>query len=214
MSAQEGDAQAVDVQPGATARVTLTAKGSSHITGRVVEYGSNLPVPGLACHALMRSGAQIGVTNWSLEAAPKTDANGDLSIEQAPAGEVAVECVGNPSTISSATAMLVTKPGETATAALEVVRRRFAGVGGYVGLSFRSGVAGPLVHWVQRGGSAALAGVTAGELVLAIDGVSVQRLNPSGLDMLILNHVPGTFLTLTTVSGQKTVTRKLLCEAI
>jgi len=209
MSSSEGDAQMVDVQPDQTSHLTLTAQGSSRVTGTVVEHGSNTAVAGMACHALMRSAGNVGLTNWSLEAAAQTDANGAFELSQAPAGDISVVCVGNGNLISSGSANLSVAAGGQGSVVLEVVRRTGNSVPGSVGITWVPGDTGAEVGWLEPGNSAAAAAVRPGEVASAVDGLSVERVNAFGMMILVANHPPGSVLTLTTVAGGQPVTRKL-----
>jgi hypothetical protein len=210
MSASEGASQRVDVAPGTTTSLTLTASGSARVSGTVTEHGTNAPVPGMACHALMRSGGTIGLTNWSLEAAAQTDALGAFQLAECPAGDIAIVCVGNGNVISSGSASLSVSAEGQADVLLEVVRRSSSSAPGDIGIRWVPGDTGVEVGWVQPGSSGASANLGPGEVALAVDGLSVERLNAFGMTVLVQNHPPGSSLQLTTRSGGQRRTRTLV----
>jgi S1-C subfamily serine protease len=197
MNLHEGDAQRVEVREGAMTKVTMTSRGQGSIHGVVLEHGTRAPISGLICHTVVRAGAEPGITNWDENLAPKTGADGKFVVEPAPAGDVSVSCFGDWAALSSASAQVVVPQGGNVEVSLEAVRRG-GDAPGDVGLAFEST---PQVTQVVPRGAGAAAGVLPGDVVTAIDGVPVGALDGSGVSMLILNHPPGTQLTLDVLRG-------------
>lgn len=54
---------------------------------------------------------------------------------------------------------------------------------------------------MKAGSPAALAGVAAGDVVVAVDGIPTGPLDGSGVEALIGNHAPGSRLALTFLRG-------------
>ena len=71
---------------------------------------------------------------------------------------------------------------------------------GDIGVSFTDAPT-PHIASVSPAGPAALSGVAAGDLVVAVDGVSTGPLDSSGVEALIANHPPGTRMALTLMRG-------------
>jgi hypothetical protein len=200
MNGKEGDAKRVEVKDGAIVKVTMTSHGHGVLSGQVVEHVSRAPVPDQTCHAVLSAGGRGGVTNWDVETAPKTDGTGHFIEEQAPAGELEVNCMGEYTEFSSGSSGVTLARGGRAEVLVEVVRRHSQEAPGDVGVDLDEQEPGRVIV-VRAGSPGAKGGVAVGDVVIAVDGLPNGTLSSDGVDALISNHAPGTPLKLTLVHG-------------
>lgn len=192
---EEGDAELVEVKAGATSEVALASQGSGVLEGLLVEQGTGKPIAGSVCHTVLRAGSYMGITNWSPDVVPKTDAQGKFTLSPAPAGDVIVTCFQTEA-YSMAEGQATVPRGGRQTVRLTAVRRADDSQGS-VGLSFNSQLSiEARVVRVMPGGPAAQAGVQVGDLVVSVDGVDATALGPLTIEALIRNHPVGGKLTL------------------
>ena len=202
MNVREGDAQKVEVREGALTKVTMTSHGQAVIAGTVTEHLTHAPVSDLICHTVIAVEGQGGVTNWDLESAPRTDANGAFSADPSPAGDLFVGCFGDWREYSRASALITVARGGRATVTLEAVKRISPDAPGDIGVTFADTTT-PLIRAVKAASPAARAGVAAGDVVVAVDGVPTGPLDASGVEALIGNHAPGSRVALTLLRGSQ-----------
>jgi hypothetical protein len=192
----ELDSQSVDVQAGETAHVALRSRGLGRVEGRVVEYGSNAPVVGMRCDALLSTSTDsLLPADQALQAV--TDGAGQFSVA-APIGRVRVICAmwaGGPLTVTGAD---VDVAGDrAATVVLVSVRDTRGSARSNPGFVLARGVLPLTVNVVMQGGPAAAAGLLAGDRLVSIDGASLEGMLPMGAATLLSNHTPGTTVVLT-----------------
>lgn len=220
MNAHEGDVQPVEVKEGETTKVKLQSHGRARLTGSVVDYATGSPVAGLICHVLVASDGTAGITRWDLETAPHTDEKGLFSQDPAPAGPLHVSCVGDWNELSTASALVSVKRGGHVNVPLAVVRKVTSAAGGDLGLAFNdmltSGATAvlPAIRGVRPGSVAARAGVAVDDLVVAMDGRPTAPLDASGVEMLIINHPPGSRLVLSVLRAGQRLDFTMLTERV
>lgn len=202
----EGDAKAVDVRAGEKTPVTLTAKGRGTIEGTVIDFKTKKPLAGAVCRSVMSVDGQQGLTNWDVTTAPKSDASGHILVDPAPAGNVTITCAMPQWRYSAPAADVVVPAGGKVTVTLlsaELTAENPASAG----IDFHWQVTPPRIADVRPNSSAAKAGVAAGDLVTAIDGVSIEGLNGAGVQHLIDSHPIGSTVSVTYQRGaaKKTV---------
>ena len=91
-SGSDSDAAMVEVSAGQIATVTLKSRGSARIRGRVVEWSSGAPVGGFQCITGLRTSPAMPM--WIGGAGVISDDSGAFEIDDAPAGAIAVHCMG------------------------------------------------------------------------------------------------------------------------
>jgi hypothetical protein len=209
---EEGDAKLVEVRAGATTEVALESQGSGTLEGTVVEHGKGTPLAGFICHTTKRAGPYEGITNWSAELAPKTDAQGKFVLSPAPAGDVHVSCMKFPDFAEAQAAATVPRGGRAAVTLTAV--RRAESTRSSVGIDFSHTSVEPRIVRVLPAGPAARAGLAVGDLVVTVGGVDVSALGASAVDALIRNHPVGSKVTLGVKRGAqvKTVTLEVVVE--
>lgn len=181
-STTEGTVATVDVKAGQTTDVTLRSKGGGKLV--VTVYGSlaeKSPLPSEKCNVIPRSGDWLGYSNFA--GAKMTDENGTVVFESAPAGEVAISCVGNAATHSTALGATDLTARGTAQVELRAVPlgSPLVDIGGQMDLRRIR----PVFATVVPLGSAATAGVQPGDEVLAVDEVRAAQFSPHGVQVLI-----------------------------
>lgn len=205
-TAYEGDAKTVEVASGKVAQVTLTSRGRAAIEGTVLDFRTNAPLGAAACHVVIASDGVAGVTNWDLATAPRSDERGRVLLDPAPAGSVTVECMFTSFRWSMATAEVTVAAGGRATVQLYAAEL-LAENPSDSGIFLDPRRMAPVIERVRPGSSAATGGALVGDLIVAVDGVSVAKLNGSGVDHLLRSHLVGSEITLIV---QRAGTRKTL----
>jgi protocatechuate 3,4-dioxygenase beta subunit len=210
-TAIEGDIQRVDVKGGQATKVTLTSHGQGAIEGTVLDFKTKKPLTGAICRVVMAIDGIQSQTNWDLATAPKSDANGRLVIDPAPAGTVSVICQPSSYKWSLATTDLTVTAGARATPqllAVELTQDNPTSTGAQ--LDWR--ITPPRIARVLPNTPAATAGILPGDLITAVDGVSVAGLCGSAVSVLISNTPANGDVKLTFQRGTatKTVTTKAL----
>lgn len=200
----EGDGQSVDVKPGATSNVTLTSHGQAAIDVSVLDFRTKKPFPNAVCRAMMRVEGQAVVSSWDPATAPRTDANGHVVLDPAPAGAVTARCEiqGHWSAPSSD---LTIEAGSRASVKLytvEVLQEN----GTYTGATFDWRVTVPRIAMIVPKSAAAVAGLLPGDIVTSVDGVSVAGLNGQGVWALLASVPVGTEIKLGIQRGAATKT--------
>ena len=193
LAGDQTDAQLVDLRPGSTASITLTARPTARISGRVVEYGTDKPVAGLQCETRVSLSGATG----ALQPMPRsavTDGTGQFSVT-APVGSVRVLCIANGGPFSPGGGDVdVPNSGVTG---MTVVTVRATPATSDPGFSLRPRMLPLTVFAVFPDGPATEAGLRAGDQLVAIDGAPVTGLLPAAAQRLIANHPAGTPLKLT-----------------
>ncbi len=200
----EGDAALVEVEAGKVTTLTLTSGGSGVLEGTVTEWKSGAPVAGAFCHTVLRAGTRAGITNWSEETAPKTDAQGRFQLDPGPAGDVKVLCRGTSASIGVANATV--PKGGVATVSMRVVALSSDTGAGSIGASFDWDAAVPRVSDIAPGSPAAAAGLAVGDVITKFNGASLEGIGGSGMWALIATQAIGSKVDLTVQRGADTAT--------
>jgi len=201
-TAQELDAVAVVLADGATAPVTLTSHGSAHLTATIRNFVTGVPVPDMKCLVFPTVDGMLGPDPvWDLSAAPASDAQGQVAIDPAPAGPIAVYCYNPAAGMSSARAFVTLEPGARGTAQLLGVHLEPPALGD-LGVDLDQGF--PLVVTsVRDDGPAAAAGIRAGDQLVALDGHPIDQLSKGGVLFWIQSHRVGARITVTVKRGSE-----------
>lgn len=212
-SRSEGASAIVDVDPGRAATVVLRSAGSAALAGRVVDHLTRAPLPGRRCRVFMVSGGGWhGMTRLRPEASAESDADGRFTIDPVPAGEVHVQCFGDPSRYSLSGATLVIAPGARAMVELEAVP--IAAQIADLGASMMPRRTGAVLAEIVPGGPAETAGLRAGDVIVAVDGLRVVGMVPNAVSMLVRSREPGSRLRVTVSRGDREVTVELTLGAV
>lgn len=209
-TANQAASARVEVSAGSTSRVTLTGGGTATLVGRVREFRTGKPVEGMTCRVQPRAGDDP-TSGFTGERA-RTDSNGTFVLAEAPAGDLAVACVGLWRVYSDGLRLIQLAPAKTLEVDVPVVALRgdvAAAIGGF-GADIDLTRFVPRLHRVHPKGPAAAAGLRDGDLVVAVDGARVTELSPRGVRMLITNHPPGTTVRVTVSRGGEEITADLV----
>lgn len=203
----EGAAQVVDLHTGDHATITLASKGKAAIDGNVLDFRTQKPLAGATCWPVVSIDGLQGVTNWDTASAPTSDDSGRITLDPAPAGSVDVTCLMASYRWSQPAAHVDVAPGTRSTATLYSVELT-QDAPGLFGIQFDWTVTPPRVWRVVAGSPAASAGFWVGDLVTAIDGVSVDGVNGLGVANLIASHPVGASISVTILRAaeRKTIT--------
>jgi RNA polymerase sigma factor (sigma-70 family) len=208
---QEGEAQLVEVKSGVTSSLVLAARGRGTIEGTVLDFRTRAPIAGAACHAFASAGGVHGVTSWESRTAPRSDAQGRVLLDPAPAGPVTVSCVMPATRRSAPSAELVLAPGGRAAVQLWSAEL-LADYPSTIGIGFDWRVAPPRIAEVRAGGPAARAGLLVGDLVLAVGGASMAGLNGEGVRHIIDGRAAGAEVDITVARGSQRKTFTVAAE--
>jgi RNA polymerase sigma-70 factor, ECF subfamily len=203
-TASEGDARIAEVRAGRTTQLALTARGRGAIEGTVLDFRTRAPIANAACHSAMALDGQQATTAWDPASAARSDASGRFVIDPAPAGSITITCAVPSFRWSHAAADVVLAAGARATLRLFSVELQ-AENGGSAGIAFDWHVTAPRIARIEATSPARQAGLVVGDMVTAVDGVSVTGLNGTGVAFLIESKPVGSELTITVARG-KTVT--------
>jgi RNA polymerase sigma factor (sigma-70 family) len=187
----ETDAQLVEVKPGGSTSVVLTARPTAPMTGRVVERGTSTPVPGMMCQARALAGGYQGDLVPITQSEP-TDAQGRFSLV-APTGLVRIFCLPPPGPVSPG-GMDVELPG-TQAVVVDVVR--FPPRPSNHGFALQPMFLPLTVFAIEPDGPAAASALRVGDVVAAIDGKPVTGLIPMSAFALLMSYPAGVPLSLT-----------------
>lgn len=192
LAGTQTDAQLVDLRPGATADLTLTARPTTTISGRVVELGTRKPVAGMPCETRVSADGFAG-TLQPMPRSKVTDDTGQFSVT-APVGRVRVLC-GGPGPFSAAGGDVdVTASGAHD---VEVIAVRATADPSDAGFALRPWRLPATVFAIRPDGPAAGSGLAVGDQLAAIDNVPVSGLVPDAVQRLLANHPAGTPVRLT-----------------
>lgn len=211
VNGQEADAASVVVAPGGTAHATLTARARGTVEANVIDLVTRTPVAGLACHvAAVAPNGTSGCCGWLFDGAISvSDLTGHVRLES-PAGPVRVFCMPAlqppfppDSPYSWATGDATVPVGGTGYAEVLAAARVYPRSD--VGFYTDNFIAPPTIIAIDAAGPAVASGLVVGDVVLAIDGVSVAMMAPSAVMTLATNHRPGSVLAVGTTRGTFTV---------
>jgi hypothetical protein len=173
----------------------LQSSGSARVSGRVTDFATGAPVPGLTCVVSMLRGD----TTAESEPSQYTDEDGTFDFPDVPALPSQVGCYphGHTGSGGASTRRLRLEPGRREWLELEVTP--FSGYPCDLGFDWDGfDVA---VSSVVTGSPADRAGVAVGDRVTAVDGRSVERLDGIGLRDLLAARPAGAPVALTIVRG-------------
>jgi hypothetical protein len=169
----------VTVTSGARASVRLASAGGGTVTGRVLDFATGSPVTGGKCVVRPRSGDYKLTGAGGYNHDTKIDSAGAFTVAT-PASDLTVTCFAPGYT--GGTAAVTVAPGQTAAVEVLVVAKvKVLGVG----FELDAWSTTPRLGKVQGGGAAAEAGLVEGDVIVAVDGVGVERLSPEGVVALI-----------------------------
>jgi hypothetical protein len=197
-----GDAQTIEVSSAATAKVTLSYRGTGTITATVVDIAGK-PVPGALC--------MYNDEAWNSDHA-STDAQGKLTISAAPVGRVYVHCHvrGDHNVSGFAPANVVAN--KTTAVSIRMAPYEEPKPSGTIGATFGTSAGVLRVAAVIEGGPSATAGVKAHDIVagFVIKGdqeydVPFNSLDGRLIDMLVSDLPPGTPVALKLRRGTETL---------
>jgi protocatechuate 3,4-dioxygenase beta subunit len=183
-----GDAQIVAVQAGVNAAVTLRSHGIGSISGRVVDWRTGTAAPGMECNANVTSGTEA----WGGPGPSGTaDAQGAFEIASAPAGSIRVGCFAGGGLYSDGRTRLTLAQGGHADVEIPVVKRQLPRVTATIQANFDMTSDAPRIGQVIPGGAADKAGVKSGDLIVAVDGLAVDKLSAWGVMVFITDRAIG-----------------------
>ncbi|HVV85620.1 MAG TPA: carboxypeptidase regulatory-like domain-containing protein, partial [Kofleriaceae bacterium] len=210
-------AASIDVPDGADATVTLRARPTTRLTGRVFDFVGGGPASGARCAVVpFVAGNGIAGDGFAVNAAPPADADGRFTLE-APTGELEVSCHGEPWRFSDGAARLTAGDGAADVSIAVVFGEKDAYDGPSIGVRIGFAYApagGHLLTIVELrpGGSGQRAGLAVGDLVTAVDGRDVTMLTDGGLLTLFARHAVGDVVQVTIRRGAASLTLPVTVE--
>jgi hypothetical protein len=198
----------VEIRSGETAKVTLKARGSGRVEGRVLDFETKAPLPAYRCDAnLSVNGQMPGGPPSDPSQMGTTDDKGHFAMA-APVGMVRVFCFPQS---GQATTVAGTDVEVTAQSVpnVEVYGVRVKSAAGYAGFRIRPLVLPLVVNAVDPGSAAATQGLKAGDILVALDGAPLKGVLPAGAATLVANHKPGTIVSVTVDRAGTPATFKL-----
>ena len=204
------DGQTVEVRPGETVRLTLRSRGLARVEGRITEYGSKAPVPGMRCATSLSIDGTMGNSLADQGLPSFSDASGHFSMP-APTGRVRVYCFApNPGPLSIAGTDIDVTAAAIPAVELVAVRNTAGRSAGNPGFQFARGVLPLTVDQIAPGGPAAASGLAVGDHVVSIDGATLAGMLPMGGMYLLGNYRPGTTVTVGIERGGAAQTIKIV----
>jgi hypothetical protein len=183
----------VDVRSGETTHVALKSRGVGRVEGAIYEYGTTTPVAGMRCSAGLSMGGQVGGADDDPALPVFSDAGGHFALT-APLGRVRVFCFDadrGPGGVDVDVGTTVV-PQVT----LYTVRPTFGTAPSEPGFKLQPATLPITVLRVDPAGPAHAAGIQPGDHLVSIDGGSLDGLLPRSAWLLIIDHAPGTAVTL------------------
>jgi hypothetical protein len=192
----DGDGQSVEIKPGETTRVELRSRGTGTLEGTVSELATRKPLAGMRCDAKISMNGQASPVPSAVAHQAFTDAAGNFKMS-APRGRVRLFCFSpNPAPLSAAGTDVEVTSGSAAKANVFSVRATFGNAPSDPGFLLTPMLLPLTVKQVIPSGPAAAAGLRVGDQLVTIDGVSLAGVLPAGAAVLLMNHRPGTGVTL------------------
>jgi RNA polymerase sigma factor (sigma-70 family) len=193
--ARDADTKEIVVRAGETTSVTLTNRGTATVNGVVRDFRTHAPVPGQRCTSFARDGDAMGNIYAAPDEGALTDESGAFQLV-GPAGEIEIGCyfAGH-----QAARVLIAPRDQTIKVDLfSVAITQESGT-----IDAEIAFASNRITDVTSGGAADRAGLTVGDEVIAVDGVSVVDL-AAGTAMLVITERPaGTAAQLTIQRGSE-----------
>ena len=205
------DAAMVEVAPGQIATATLKGRGTAKIRGRVIEWQGGAPVGGFQCMTGLRTTPAMPMWNGANSA--YSDDSGVFEIDDAPAGAVAVQCMGTGNYYSNGRCELMVTAGQDATCDVPVVKIPPDVPWGSIGAQIQPGPMPARFLTVTPKGIADRAGVMPGDIIASIDGNSVAKLTPMGVNVVLLVRALGSTAHLGLTRGDKAVAADVVVSA-
>lgn len=187
--AREGDAQKVVVRPGAPTPVTMTSRGTATVVGTVRDFATRAPIAGMRCAPFPRTSDAVGAIFNGPDQEVATDEKGEFRMTTS-GGEINILCIG--AGRSGARNIAVTRGDTTPVDVFSVLPAPNPGTID-VGIDWVQ----PRLTLIAKGGAADLAGLLTGDLIVAVDGVSVAELSNGSIMQLITQRPVGTKAMLT-----------------
>ncbi|HEY6036687.1 MAG TPA: carboxypeptidase regulatory-like domain-containing protein, partial [Kofleriaceae bacterium] len=206
----EADGQTIDLAPGETKHVDLRNRGTGSVEGTVTELGSHAPVPGMRCDAHVAFGGTITMLPPDPSHQAFTDAAGHFVVS-APIGRARVLCflpTGGP--LSAAGGDVDVTTAGRPNLNIASVRATYGDTPGNAGFMLAPGTLPIAVGVVLPNGPTKPASLRPGDQLISIDGTAVDGLMPDGAMTLIMNHKPGTTVTLGIQRGGAPQTVKIV----
>jgi hypothetical protein len=205
----ETDGASVEIKSGQTAKVTLTSRGTGKVEGHLYEFGTKTPLPGYRCDANLSMAGEMGGPPGDPSQMSFPDDKGHFSMS-APVGMVRVFCFpqSNVALTVAGTDVEVTK-GAAANVEIYGVRVKSGTSPGNAGFRIKPVTLPLVVGAVEPNSAAATQGMKVGDRVVTIDGASLAGLLPAGAMRLVLNHKPGTTVSVGIDRGGTVTTFKL-----
>lgn len=185
---REGEAKIVEVHGGQVAHVDLTSQGRATIDGTVLDFRTREPIPNASCYAVMSVDGLQGTTNMNPSSGTKSDAEGRVRLDPAPAGSVTVACRIPAARYSHPSVDVTVAAGGRASVQLFAVELAIENPS-TIGALFDWRITAPRITGIVPNGPAAKAGMQVGDVITQVNGASVQGLNGPGV-MWLINSVP------------------------
>jgi hypothetical protein len=205
------DAAMVDVAPGQIATATLKGRGTARIHGRVVEWQGGAAVAGFQCITGLRTTPAMPMWNGANSA--YSDDSGAFEIDDAPAGAVAVQCMGTGPYYSNGRCELTVTAGQDATCEVPVVKIPPDVPWGTIGAQIMPGPMPARFLNVTPKGIADRAGIQPGDIIASIDGNSVAKLTPMGVNVVLFLRALGSTAHLGLTRGDRTLATDVIVSA-
>src|SRR5262249_28130177 len=154
------------------------------IHGRVVEWSSGTPVGGFQCIPGLRTSPAMPM--WTGDGGTAiSDDNGTFELDNAPAGAIAVQCVGTGEAYSNGRCELAVGAGQEAQCDVPVVKIAPDLPWGSIGAQIMPGPMPARFINVTPKGVADRAGIVPGDILSTIDGANVTKLTPWGAQVVL-----------------------------
>ena len=204
------DAAMVDVAAGQIATVTLKSRGTARVHGNVVEWLSRAPIAGFQCVAGLRTSPAMPMWTGTIAF---SDDSGAFEMDDAPAGAIAVQCMGTGNYYSNGRCEVRATAGQDATCEVPVVKIPSDMPFGSIGAQIMPGPMPARFLSVTPKGVADRAGIVAGDMLSSIDGNSVVKLTPFGASVVLLQRPTGAIAHLVVTRGDRTINADVTVQA-
>lgn len=193
----------VQIAAGGTAAVTLTAVGSGAVELSVVDFHTRAPAGPMRCEF----GLQVAGRDYLLDGESATiGPDGTLRVAGVPAGGVTVRCRAGEGTQTEAGGVISLVAGAEARVELGVIARPAAKRRASFGATMGAALPEPRIERLWTRGPAERAGLQVGDLIVAVDGVSVAGLSGDGVAALIAGKDPTHVLRVEVMRGTRRIT--------
>lgn len=208
----EGDTATVVLKAGATAKVTLRSNGTATVLGTAIDFRTRERISGAECYWHHWSNdareSYFGATGeqhvWS-------NIEGLFAMKIPARKSIQIHCIPRDWANESVnTASIQLNPGASTNVEMLFVNRHIERTErGYVGID--PGPRAPTtIEHLDPMGPAARAGLQKGDAIAAVDGVSVEQLDPGCVHLLVIDHPIGESAVLTIRRSGASETRRLV----